>query len=204
LKQHLLPRIKNLLADTEINNSSRETNFSFDFNSDDWHAVLFKDDRLYQPDIMWVRYMTYDVRRDQVVIHPGTSHCNVSVLKPTTSPSEHPFWNARVLGIYHVNAIYAGADFIDYNPRRLDFLWVRWCKEVAIGDWISGRLDRVSFSPMANSGSFGFLDPANVLRGCHIIPAFSQGPVHSDGSGISCFAQDSNDWQSYYGNQCVL
>ena len=54
---------------------------------------------------------------------------------------------------------------------------------------------------MASEGSFGFVDPADVLRGCHIIPAFSSGRAHSDGHGLSHSAVDSNDWKCYYVNQ---
>lgn len=53
---------------------------------------------------------------------------------------------------------------------------------------------------MANKNSFGFVDPATVLQGCHIIPAFSSGKVHTDGCGLSRCAEDANDWSYYYAN----
>jgi hypothetical protein len=122
------------------------------------------------------------------------------VLNPTSSPSEHPFGYARVLGIYHANVVYIGRDdVIDYQPRRLEFLWVRWYQvHGPLGGWATGLLDRVHFPPMSHEESFSFLDPADVLRGCHIVPAFSQGKVHADGMGMSHLAMDSKDWKSYY------
>jgi hypothetical protein len=55
---------------------------------------------------------------------------------------------------------------------------------------------------MASDDAFGFLDPADLIRGCHIIPLFSQGQVHSDRTAHSFYAQDGEDWRQYYVNRC--
>lgn len=169
----------------------------------DWHAVLFKHDRMYKHNIMRLNYTTYDVRRGEEVIHPSSSHCNIMVLNPGASGGEHPFWYARVLGIYHVNVVYAAAGII-YQPHRLEFLWVRWYQlDDPPAGWATRRLDRIHFPPMNHGDSFGFIDPADVVRCTHIMPAFAQGRLHSDAVGISHCAQDSNDWRSYYVGRCV-
>ena len=36
----------------------------------------------------------------------------------------HPFKYARVLGVYHVNAVYIGPGSTDYQPCQIEFLWV--------------------------------------------------------------------------------
>lgn len=36
----------------------------------------------------------------------------------------HPFNYARVLGVYHINAVYVGPGMVDYQPHWLEFLWV--------------------------------------------------------------------------------
>jgi len=54
---------------------------------------------------------------------------------------------------------------------------------------------------MSGENAFGFLDPADIVRGCHIIPAFSTKKRYSDGRGISLCARDASDWQSYYLNR---
>ena len=56
---------------------------------------------------------------------------------------------------------------------------------------------------MADEDAFGFVDPGDVLRGCHIIPAFQSGKVHSDGVALSRTAGDSQDWCCYGVNRCV-
>ena len=150
-----------------------------------------------------INYTTYDVRRAQDIIHTGTSQCNVMVISSdtldTTVPESQRFRYAKVLGIYHANVVYTGSGMRDYQPRRLDFLWVRWYEHVdQPAGWAERRLDQVYFPPVAGPESFGFLDPAYALRACHIIPALAQGKVHSDRIGISRCAEDHQDWRRFY------
>ncbi|KAG1832580.1 hypothetical protein DFJ58DRAFT_736309 [Suillus subalutaceus] len=93
---------------------------------------------------------------------------------------------------------------VGYHSHRINFLWVRWYQYLDIGcPSRQAPLDRVYFPPTAEPDSFGFVDPDDVLRCCHIIPCFSQGLQHLDGRGISHCAQDKLDWKSYYINRFV-
>jgi hypothetical protein len=82
----------------------------------------------------------------------------------------HPFLYAQLLGIYHTNIIYVGPGMLDYNPRQLQFLWVRWYQQPEIQENCNttGRdtycLVQLSFPPMAGEDAFGFVDPGDVLR----------------------------------------
>jgi hypothetical protein len=207
LKQHLLPRIKSTLRETktsDVHLSPAETPpASADLEeNDDWRAVLLEHDRIYKHNIMRVNFTTYDVRRADDMIHPTTSHCNIMVLNPMSSSSEHPFWYARVLGIFHTNVIYTGTEMMDYCPRRLEFLWVRWYKkDNTPAGWDARRLDCVYFPPMSSEHAFGFIDPTDVLRSCHIIPAHARGKLRPDSVCISHCAQDGKDWHAYYINR---
>ena len=115
----------------------------------------------------------------------------------------HPFCYARVLGIFHANIIYTGPGSKDFQSRRIEFLWVRWFEVMqdCFPLWGQQALDTVWFLPMANKGAFDFVDPANVLRGCHIIPSFADGRLHPDGVAMSRWANDSDDWKWYYINR---
>lgn len=62
-------------------------------------------------------------------------------------------------------------------------------------------LDWLSFSCMLNEFSFNFIDPMDVLQGCHIIPSFANGKKHSNGLGVSACAGNKDDWCQYYVNQ---
>ena len=118
------------------------------------------------------------------------------------SEASHPFYYAQVLGIYHVNVVYTGLEMVDYQPRRMEFLWVRWYQhaELTQSGWDTYHLDRIRFPPLATEDAFGFIDPLDVVRACHTIPAFASGKLH-DGRGLSLCAQDRLDWVSYYVNR---
>jgi hypothetical protein len=156
---------------------------------------------------MRINYTTYDVRCSQDVINASTSHCNVMVLSGSNdnddSASDHPFRYARVLGVYHANVVYVGPGMLDYQPHRLEFLWVRWYRSVDIirSGWDARRLDRIQFPSVTEHDAFSFIDPSDVLRGCHIIPAFAKGKLHLDGRGLSRCARDSSDWVAYHVNR---
>ena len=83
----------------------------------------------------------------------------------------------------------------------MEFLWVRWYG--AEPDWVGGpatlRLDRVGYVPEDDpSGAFGFLDPALVVRACHLIPAFAHGQTVSQLTPSIPRDHLTGDWESYY------
>jgi hypothetical protein len=119
--------------------------------------------------------------------------------------NDHPFCYAHILGIYHVNVIYIGPESKDYQSWRLEFLWVRWFELLdQPSGWEHCTLDKSRFVPMAQPDAYGFVDPANVVRCCHIIPSFTDGKLHPDRVAISHNARDSEDWKFYYINWWVL
>ena len=97
---------------------------------------------------------------------------------PINEEDAEPYWYARVLGIYHANIwaenlVVPGAR----NIRCMDFLWVHWFGEVP--DYHSGscraRLPAIGFVDSTDKFAFSFVDPANVVHGCHLILAFDTG-----------------------------
>jgi hypothetical protein len=170
-------------------------------------SVFLHNDRIYCHQLARFNYTTYDVRRAQDVTNPRTSHCDIMLLarRNEESDSDHPFIYARVLGIYHANVLYTGTGMVDHQTRRIKFLWVRWFEYDGSRcvEWKDMRLDALHFPPVASEEAFGFVDPKDVLRGCHIIPAFVKGKRHSDGIGISRCARDGQDWVRYHVNRCV-
>lgn len=164
--------------------------------------VIFKGNRLFRHPLLRVNYTTYDLRRETDAINPSSDRRNIMVLASVDSTGGHPFYYARVLGVYHANVIFSGPDSQDYLARRLEFLWVRWFELIdQSAGWEHCRLDKVKYVPITRHDAFGFIDPADVLRSCHIIPAFADGKLHSDGIAMSTNAQDGDDWKSYYINR---
>ncbi|KAF8074943.1 hypothetical protein FPV67DRAFT_1408331 [Lyophyllum atratum] len=193
LKKHLLPRIK-LLLDLEHSTTECGT-------AEDWECVALQSDRIYSHATMRVNFTGYDIRRGEDVIHARSQKSDIMVLNPDFDlehSGAHPFWYAKVLGIYHANIIYIGGGNGDYWPRRIEFLWVRWYDLRQAGGWDSRRLDQLEFSTVTDEFSYGFVDPSDVLRGCHLIPSFHLGQVYPPGDhGLSHCAQDQHDFKSY-------
>ncbi|KAG2742815.1 hypothetical protein P692DRAFT_20749471, partial [Suillus brevipes Sb2] len=51
----------------------------------------------------------------------------------------------------------------------------------------------VNFPPLADEHSFDFLDGADVLCSCHIMPHFNSSKKHEDELGVSACVEDKND-----------
>jgi hypothetical protein len=85
--------------------------------------------------------------------------------------------------------------------HRLDRTWQ--------GGFKQKRLHRLEFLPADDPDAFGFLDPDEVIRGAHIIPAFSAGTTTHllDDDSIGRLPreglEDDEDWRSYYLNLYV-
>jgi hypothetical protein len=171
-------------------------------NSNSAGRMIIKDEQMYKHNILRINYTTYDVRRDQDVINPGTSHKDIMTLARSDSSGDN-FLYARVLGVYHVNIIWIGNGKWDYRPRRMELLWVRWFDRVASekAGWAARRLDMLQFLPMEDEDAFGFVDPADVLRSGHLLPRFASGRLHPDGVSMSQCAADGQDWKYYYANR---
>ena len=213
LRAHLLPRIQEVLnevppleghpglrptlpgTDPEVVNISNT-------DVDPSEFVFLKNDRIYHHKLTRFHFTAYDVRRGTDIINPGNSRCNIMLLanNADTADCRHHFLYARVIGTYHANVIYTGPGWRDYEARRLDFLWVRWFEVVdpAASGWTRSRLDSVRFPPMDGENAFGFVDPTDVLRGCHVMPKFANGKRHAGGVGISRCAKDGQDYHRYY------
>lgn len=217
LHAHLLPRIQNVLREeaekfpAHLRAQASLNMEYFDINSNRSSFLILKEDRLYIHKVIRFNFTSYDVRRGTDVVNAGTSRCNVMLLAEDVdnligSSTTHRFLYARVIGAYHANVIYIGPGMRDYQPRRFDFLWVRWFKLVnqASSGWSTLTLDAVSFPPMNQNNSFGFVDPKDVLRGCHMLPAFAKGEQHADGVGISRCAKDAKDYKRYYVGRYAL
>lgn len=123
-----------------------------------------------------VNYTTYDVRRAQDSLNPRT-HADVMVLSQEDQDDSdgHPYWYARLLGIFHVDVQHVGAHSADSTTQRMEFAWVRWLgADPGHKDgWEAKRLRRIGFVP--GEDGFGFIDPLDIIRAVHLIPAFAHG-----------------------------
>jgi hypothetical protein len=131
------------------------------------------------------------------------------VLASEVGPGEDPYWYARVIGIFHAQVRYVDPHTRTiYGPFKMDFVWVRWFgpdSEYKAG-WGAKRLPRLSFVPVgdgiAPSDVFGFLDPKDIIRGAHLIPAFmhEQTPDRLGSSIARQPTENDLDWDFYHVN----
>ena len=202
LKAHILPRI--IAIHDEVNPHEILDHTVLDFSDippSRLNHVVFKGNKIYRHRLLRINYTTYDLQREFDSINPHTDHRDIMLL--SNLDGDHPFCYARVLGIFHANIIYTGPGSKDFKSRRIEFLWVRWFEVIqdCFSLWEQLALDTVWFLPMDNKDAFDFVDPTNVLRGCHIIPSFADGQLHADGVAMSRWANDSDDWKRYYINR---
>ena len=135
------------------------------------HRTLFPSD---------YHYTTYDMQCAQDSFNPR-NHCDFMALAPSSNEgpaSGHPFVYGRILGIFHAYVRYAEAGLrTQHEYRQVDFLWVRWFRLDSTFDagWDSRRHFCLQFIPSSMPGAFGFMDPSDVLRSVHAIPAFAYG-----------------------------
>lgn len=122
---------------------------------------------------------------------------------------DHPYWYARILGVFHINVVYTGDHTPSFNSsQEMDFLWVRWFGRNPNNyqsGWNAKCLHRLGFIPADEPGVFGFLDPHQIIHGIHLIPTFAYG--HTDKllpPSISRPLHENNeDWRFYYVNMFV-
>ncbi|TEB25371.1 hypothetical protein FA13DRAFT_1756603 [Coprinellus micaceus] len=201
LKDHLFPRIIGALLD-EAQRQPQEHASSLpilkglakDYSEDDLRNIFFHADHIYQHKVLQINYTAYDCRRSRDILNPSTSRRDVMCLRRPSGdaakgqPTVDRYIYGRILGIFHVNVIYAGPGRLDYSKRRFDFVWVRWFKsQSAMQPWSSKRLDRVALKPLTDGAACGFVDPADIIRAAHIIPRFSLGTVVDELEGILYF-----------------
>ena len=198
LQDHLLGR----LTGREFDGDMHE-----EFTDSDRNSIRFVGSKIYSVQTCHIYYTSYDLQRQCDTINPDT-HPDIMLCSPVNEEGAEPYWYARVLGVYHAN-VWAENSLIPgaRNARCMSFLWVRW-----FGDepgYRSGfrqaHLPKIGFVESTDEFAFSFVDPANVVRGCHLIPAFNAGRSadllpwpHSIARRLN--PEEIDDWLNFYVN----
>ncbi|KAJ3778513.1 hypothetical protein FB446DRAFT_768429 [Lentinula raphanica] len=196
LQDHLLGRLMERDFDGDTHDS---------FTDEDRQHIRVRDCKVVELQTLRVNYTTYDVRRDQDTINPH-SHADVMVLSPETGPDAHPYWYARVLRIFRVWVVssHPTASTSRSGPQEMIVLWVRWLgiDPEHLSGHQSARLPKIGFVDESDPFAFGFLDPAHVIRGCHLLPAFddkrTNGLLQTTEPTIARRPGETDDWQFFY------
>ena len=151
-----------------------------------------------------MNYTTYDICREQDVMRPGPA-CFAITLLQENSPNAHPFWYCQVIRVFHISVLHVGPNAWSRSPQIMELLWVRWLGVEPRYNWglWEARLPKVGFVPDTDDLTFGFLDPSLVIRGCHLIPCFSDGRMAAllrQGASVARRPSEDDDWCSFYVN----
>lgn len=144
-------------------------------NSYDFKRVVYKNDTIYRHGILRVNYTSYDNLRQSDPINP-TTHPDVMLSSREGSP--YPYEYARVLGIFHADVSYFRTGRLQQEPpKRIEFLWIRRFRAIPTskGTFACKRFPKLEFLDSQSYEAFGFIDPGQVVRGAHLIPAFGDG-----------------------------
>jgi hypothetical protein len=164
-----------------------------------------------------ISYTSYDCRQSHDLIKPwlkvtgpkieATENHSSTILlsaieEANGNSEEHAFWYAQVLGIFSMRC--RARSSTDPRFTRFDVVWVRWFGRDPTfkSGWRKKRLHRVGFVPDGEGvGAFGFVDPKDIVRGCHLIPAFAHG-LNPQLMSKSFVQRQEGDWAYYYVNRC--
>ncbi|KAI0070884.1 hypothetical protein K474DRAFT_1687288 [Panus rudis PR-1116 ss-1] len=201
LKNHLLGRLR---KPNEADDGSM-------YSAEERRQVIIQNDRIYRHRTFRVNYTTYDLRREHDSMNPR-NHADIMTLSHDVDPnsgistSGHPFAYARLLDIYHVPVVYcppardpisSSFEVLFVRHYQLDTHWKCSFKQK--------KLPRVCFVPTDDPSAFGFIDPDEVIRGAHIIPAFDHGKsaFTLDHTPFKHSYTADHHWQVYYVNWFV-
>lgn len=193
IRKHLLPRLVEKLGIQPGAIPESEAVF-----------VVFQDNRIFNHQILRLIYTTYDVRRDEDVIHVDTPQQNVMLINrdynKLTWETEDPYLYGKVIGVFHANVrlcITLPDGTRDRSWHRLDLAWVHWyTRKPPRHDF---ELDRLTLLPLEQQSALGFIDPGDILRAVHVIPRFASGKGAPNVP--SRVVHDSESWREYYINR---
>jgi hypothetical protein len=172
------------------------------FTNQDRMSLKLINDRIYRHKVLRVNYTTYNVRRDQDSLNPRT-HADVMVL---SRDDTHPYWYARIVGIFHAMALQTGPKSKSRDPEKMEFLFVRWfgLDYDEVGGWKTKKLHEIGF--VGGDEAFGFINPADIIRGVHLIPRFSLGRTKQllGPSFARSVVEKDEDWVRYCVNMYVV
>ncbi|KAH9970811.1 hypothetical protein BJV74DRAFT_784066, partial [Russula compacta] len=198
LQDHLLGQLMGCEFDSDMHK---------EFMDLDHNSIHFIGNKIYSIQTCCIYYTSYNLQWQcdtvSLCMHP-----DIMLRSPVTKEGAEPYWYARVIGIYHAN-IWAKNPEIPggRNARCMDFLWVHWFGDEP-GYHSSCRrahLPEISFLESTDNMAFSFVDPANVIHRCHLIPAFNAGwsadPLpHPHSIAHRLNPEDVDDWLNFYVN----
>lgn len=206
MSQNFLPRLKDHLI-TRILGHALGNDEAPEYSDEDRDNIVIVNNLMFEHNVLWVNYTTYDLRHEQDSINPHMRP-DIMMISHETNELRHPYWYAQVIRIFHVNVRYFGPGSTSHEAKWMNDLFVQWfgrCINSPAG-FIAHRLHHIGFVEEGDPDVFGFIDPDVVLRGIHLIPSFVHGHT-SEYLGPSFVHPDADcneDWRYYQVNMWVV
>ncbi|KAJ7101024.1 hypothetical protein C8R43DRAFT_1048129 [Mycena crocata] len=191
LQEHLLARLTHPTGSGD----------GHEFSDQELNNVHIANDRIYRHKVLRINYTSYDIHRAQDSMNPRT-HADIMMLAPEDTADTHPFSYARILGVFHCDV----SQYVHGTMTRavpISFIWVRRFRldPSFKGGFKRKRLHRLEFLPDSHADAYGFVDPNEVIRGSHLIPAFAHGPTDPvPYTSLARKGDEFDDWRYHYVN----
>lgn len=178
-----------------------------EFSPDERDNIEIQKNRFYRHRRLRINYTTYDVRRAQDSVNPRKRR-DIMLLSNEDRDGAHPYWYARTICVFHCMLRHRGLNGAAGGWQRFEFLWVRWYSD-PVNDfgWAKKRLPRLRFAHENDPDAFGFINPADVVRSAHLIPAYHYGRTSTLLTSPSLARshgkdeeEEEDDWESMYVN----
>ncbi|KAF8151063.1 hypothetical protein BJ912DRAFT_1071771 [Pholiota molesta] len=150
-----------------------------EFSEVERNRIFIVNERLYRHKVMRINYTTYDVRLGQDSIN-ARNHADIMTL--SRNDEDHPFEYGRIKGGPVGEMVQRDTSYQAGFEKK--------------------RLHRLQFLPSHDPAAFGFLDPDEVIRAAHLIPAFRYGPTEEllRGESLGRAPGELDDWEYFYVN----
>jgi hypothetical protein len=179
------------------------------FTDREQNTVCIAGERIYCCKTVKINYTTYDIRHDRDTINPRM-YPDIIVTSSKTGPNAQLYWYACVIGIFHmmVSLTHSELEVTARSWHWIDFLWVQWFgiepSQYRHRFQVS-RLPKIGFVESSDNYAFTFLNPTQVIRGAHPIPAFAEGRSSALLLAKKSVAHilnpnDEDDWLNFYVN----
>ncbi|TRM56742.1 hypothetical protein BD626DRAFT_413183 [Schizophyllum amplum] len=186
LKEHLLPRMRGVPDD------------GHQYTAQELRSIVFENNRIYKHKVVQHNYTTYDLRRKSNSRNPRFS-ADIMVL--SNDSGGYPYWFGRIIGVFHARVL----DFDSPTPnqaRNVHFVYVRWYeldRKSRFG-LRAKRFPRLHFFPANSPLAFSFINPKDILRAAHIIPAYAYGRTNESlpGKTVARPEAEDDDYKYFY------
>ena len=113
--QNFLPRLKDHLI-TRILGHALGNDEAPEYSDEDRDNIVIVNNLMFEHNVLWVNYTTYDLRHEQDSINPHMQP-DIMMISHETDELCHPYWYAQVIRIFHVNVRYFGPGSTSHEAK---------------------------------------------------------------------------------------